>query len=227
MSDRRRRDLGTRLSDAILSLQPTACWPLDDGAGPLRDASGRGWNAAVTGSPTFGVAAADPIGRGIDWVASPYATTAVGVPVATTAVTVLGLVRTTSSGAQRPFLTRYACFDIRVHSGGQALFQVQQANGVAHAAALSGAAANDGSWHLAWGTFDGTTVRCAVDAVAAGSSAALTGTWGTGSGQPAIIAKDAGTGTLFSGTLAHLALFTDRVLPDATRSWLAAIIKGG
>lgn len=228
---RYRDPLSTRLRDAILSLQPTAYWPLDDGNGPLRDIAGGNWNATVTGSPTFGVGAQDPIGRGVTFSGTgQYVTTSGSVPTPAASVSVGCLYRTTDATASaRYVLSRAAAsnytWGLRLDASQRAVFDAYQGTTSVHASATVTGATNDGNWHLIVGTFDGTTIRCYRDTATA-SSTTLTSTWkkdSTAGVQVAAIAN----GALFPGTGAHAFLITDRVLTAAAVLWLYSIAAGG
>lgn len=223
-----------RLRDAILSLQPTAYWPLDDGSGPLRSL-GQNWPATVTGSPTFGVAAPDPIGRGITWSGSgQYATTDTSVPVPASSVSLLAILRTTdSSAAQRAIVARGAAnqytWELQFNTAHKPKMIAYQAAGSTHCTATAATAANDGAWRLVIGTFDGTTawVRHGwAGGYETASDGTLTSTWHKSSTAAVSLAARITT-ALFPGTVAHLAYWSDRVLTDAEARWLTSIAFGG
>jgi len=219
-----------RLRDAILSLQPTAYWPLDDGSGVLRDIAG-GWNATVTGSPLYRVAARPPIDRGITWSGSgQYATTSTSVPTPVASISVGAWFQTTDATASaRVMLGRGASsqysWDLRLGASHTAGLTVLQSNNSGHAAALVAGATNDGQWHLVVGTFDGTTLRNYRD-TATNSSTSLTGTWHTASTAAVQVAALA-SGVLWPGALAHLFIINDRVLSASSVRWLLSIGMGG
>lgn len=234
---RRTRLPGNRLRDAILSLQPTAYWPLDDTGTPLRSLA-QNWTAAVTGSPTYAVAAPDPIGRSIAWPGgSVYASTATSFPNPSASISVLCLMRTTDATASvrrlfaRGATSQYS-WEIRMGATHGLVFVPLQSDGTAHANVNLGntTAANDGFWYLLMGTFDGTTVagykaKLGSTPVSA-SNTTLTASWYKSSTAAVQIAA-MNSATTFPGTLAHAAIWNDRIIPAATFAWLASIAGGG
>lgn len=236
MRHRYRDPLPSRLRDAILSLQPTAYWPLDDGSGPLRSL-GQSWPATVTGSPTFGVAAPEPIGRGITWIGSgQYATTSGSVPVPSSSLSVLAIAATTdTTAASRSIVSRGAAsqysWDLRISSTHAFQFIASQSSSAGHAAATVGASVNDGNLCLVVGTFDGTTIRAyrgvlATGQFASASSTSLTGTWHKASTAGVQIAARADV-QQFPGSIFTAAVLTDRVLTESELRWLFSIAAGG
>lgn len=233
---RSRDPLTDRLRDAILSLQPTAYWPLDDGGSPLRDIAGGNWNATVTGSPSR-VAAQEPIGSGWAFSGSgQYGAVSASIPTPTASISVLGLFRTTdAAAAQRQFLTRHAASQASWTLGlgtthGQQ-FICYQSGGSAHASAGVGTASNDGRWTLYAGSFDGTTIRAyrvsSTGTVAENTSTSLTGTWHTASTAAVGIAHR-NTALLWPGDLAHLAYWRDGIVLNRSHAtWLGSVAFGG
>lgn len=220
-----------RLRDAILSLQPTAYWPLDDGNGPLRDIAGN-WSAAVTGTPLYRQAAPQPIGRGVTWSGTgQYAVSSGSVPTPAASVSVLVFLNTTNATAsvRTPAARRFSnqnSWWLRLNSDHSVGFFAMQADGTNHCTATVAGAVNDGLWHIVTGTFDGTTLRVMRDAATPATSTSLTGSWHTASTAGIGIAQNT-TSNLFPGTLAHLALFTDRVVTHTEHLWLRTIAAGG
>ena len=225
----------TRLTDAILSLQPTAYWPMDEGVGNLRDPAG-GWTADVTGSPAFGVAAPSPIGRCVTWSGSgQYATSSGSVPVPTASISVACLMSTTdATAAGRYLMSRYAAsnrsWTLSMTATHAFSFTCDQAAGAAHVTAVFGSASNDGRWYLVGGTFDGTTAWGYLGrpngVFGANSSGALTGSWKKDSTAGIGIAQ-LSAASLFPGSIAHVAYWADRVLTAADFRYLTAVAQGG
>lgn len=225
----RRRD---RLIQSVLDSRPTALWWMRDAAGPLRDIAGNHWDATVTGSPLYGVGAREPIGRGVTWPGgSVYATTATNIPTPTSSVSALMVWNTAdASAAFRTALARAApsqhSWTIRLHTSHVAQFLALQSSSTTHATASTTGATNDGNWHLAVGSFDGTTIRCGRDAAAAVTSTSLTGSWHTAS-TAAVQVGAHNSANSFIGTTAHLAYWADRVITDAERLQWYAYMAGG
>lgn len=224
-----RRD---RLDRAILDLRPTLYLPMRDPVGPLRDASGGRWDATITGSPTYGVAAPSPIGRGVTWSGSgQYATTGTGIPNPSTGISVLAIGKTSDGSAtNRHFIARANSFRLYLNGGHTPTMDIIQPGGSTHAGINAGAAANTGEWFMAVGTFDGATVTCrlifAGGSLSSNSSSSLTGSWGKASVAAATIGSNGAAG-YFVGTSAHTAIINDRVLTTADVRWLASVAFGG
>lgn len=222
---------GNRLAKAILSLHPTAYWPLDDGGSPLRDVS-RGWSATVTGSPSYGVAAPSPIGRGVTFSGTgQYAATATSIPTPATSMSVLALFATSDATAASRFLasrgasSQYS-WGLHLQSNHTIGGLVYQNTGSIHASVGVSGTVNDGAWHLAGMTFDGTTLRGYKDS-ATNSSTSLTGSWHKASTGPVRIAAAGNAGSLWIGTEACVVYWADRVLTAAEFLFLNAIARGG
>jgi hypothetical protein len=228
--DRRR---ATRLRDAILSLQPTAYWPLDDGNGPLRDIAGN-WNATVTGTLGYGVAAPDPIGRGITFDGSSRGLSSTSAPVPTASLSVLALIRTTNaSAATRVFAGRGAAsqysWELDMDASHVARFLIWRADGGALNSASANVVVNDGGWWLVAGSCDGTNVRHhAYSATTATDSAptAVSTTWHLASTAGIYIAQIAGSSG-YIGVEGHVAVFNDKVIGPTQLRWLRSIAFGG
>lgn len=199
-------------------------------AGTIVRAAPSFWNAAVTGSPTYGVAAPSPIGQGITWSGTgQYATTATSIPTPSASVSVVALFATTNASASaRALAGRTAAsqssWELRLSSSHTVVFNPMQSGGSSHASAAVSGATNDGLWHVAGGTYDGTTVRTYRDTATA-SSTTLTGSWHTAS-TAAISLASYGTGDVYPGSLAHVAYWADRVLTAPEFLFLNAIAKG-
>ena len=219
-------DLPPSLDDAILSLNPTAFFPLTDGSSPLRDVA-RGWDATVTGSPTFGVPVRSPFERAVTFSGTgQYATASPSVPTPATSMSVLAFLSTTNATASaRAMIGRAAAlqysFELRLGNSHTVLFNPLQSSGSSHVVATVAGAINDGNWHMAGGTFDGTTCWCYRDLLS-GSSTTLTGTWHKTSTAALQIAAFA-SGDLFPGTLSRVAYWADRVLTAAEYRWLYSV----
>jgi len=223
-----------RLRDAILSLAPTAYWPLDDGAGPLRDIAG-GWNAAVTGSPTFRVAAQDPIERGVTWSGTgQYATTSGSVPTPAASVSVACMFRTTNAtAATRAIFSRGATnqnsWQLDLSSANAPRFLIFTTTAGSTNGIQVGGAANDGRWHLMVGTSDGSFVRgyrASAAGFTVGTPLADSIVWHLASTAGLQVAARADA-TPFPGDTAHAAYWNDRVLTEADARWLGTIAFGG
>jgi Concanavalin A-like lectin/glucanases superfamily len=152
-------------------------WQLNDGAGAVAaDSSGYGDNGVLIGGAT--------------WVTGPLngalsfdgATGKVRVPNGPqleppAAVTVSAWVEHAGSpGAYRYVLAKggFGCtaasYGLYSGPGGGLQFYVSRQNGAVYArSAEAGQAVWDGKWHLAVGTFDGTTIRLYVDGAQVGS----------------------------------------------------------
>jgi len=224
-----RRD---RVDRAILDLRPTLYLPMRDPVGPLRDASGGRWDAAVTGSPTLGVAAPSPIGRGVVFSGTgQYATTDGGVPTPTASMSVLSIfVTTNASAANRTIAGRGASSQfswvLRIEATHIVAFRLFQSDGSAHGGTSTTGAVNDGAIHLALGTFDGTTLRTYRDDQAASPATPSGGTWHKASTAGIQIAALNST-SLLPGTACPTAYWADRVISDGERLMVNAIAKGG
>lgn len=201
-------------------------------AGTIVRAAPSFWNAAVTGSPTYGVAAPSPIGQGITWSGTgQYATTSTSFPTPAASVSVLALFATTDvTAAVRIISGRGAAnqhsWDIRISAAHNVQFFALQSDGTTHASAAVVDTSTDGLWRLAMGTFDGTTIRAYKDALARASSTSLTGSWHKASTAGVQVAGRSNS-LLFPGTVGHVAIWSDRVISDAERLWLHSIAKGG
>lgn len=224
-----------RLRSSILALSPTAYWPLDDAASPLRDLGGGAYGGTVTGSPTYAVAAPNPIGSGVTFSGSgQYATTSASLPTPASGISVFALFNTSSTAGTKHIAGRYsvgqASWIMDVTAAGSGRFFVFQSNGSSHATAGWGGGnlMAAGSWCALLGTFDGTTVSttgAAGSTVSTGTSTTLTGAWHTASTVAAQIAS-ANTSNLFPGTLAHVAYWADRILTVADFRYLRSIAFG-
>lgn len=221
----------SRLRDAILSLQPTAYWPLDDGSGPLRSLVG-GWNATVTGSPTYGVAAREPIGRGVTWSGSgQYATTSTAIPNPASAMTVMVIFRVTDATAAVRALAARAgevnqnSWTLHLNGSHNLAFQALQAGGSAHAATSTSGTVNDGAIHVGTGTFDGSTITVRFDGNAVASSTSLTGAWHVASTSGLMIAHRNGS-TLLPGT-EYGVIYWTRAISQSEHLFIQNIARGG
>jgi hypothetical protein len=235
MRSRLRDPLPSRLTDALRSYQPTGLWDQQDGAGALSDLTGR-WPATVTGSPTYRVAAPDPIGWGITWSGTGmYASTATSFPTPSASISVLSLVSTTNATAAARYIASRAAasqwswgLDLAATHVGR--FSVFQAAGAIHATASTAGAINDGNWWLVAGTFDGTTVSfhrvSSTGVYGGGSNGSLTGSWHKAS--TAAVQLSAGNSTnLLPGTSSRTVVINDRILTAADVRYIASIVRGG
>jgi hypothetical protein len=222
----RRRD---RLDKAFMAYQPGGFWPGDDGAGPLRDLTGR-WPAAVTGSPTYRSALPSPVRQGISWGASPYATTSTSVPNPATSLSVVACLRTaTATASGHTIVARSDSWEIRLSAGHLLLVSLYNTVAGVHAQVVGGVAENNGALKMVALTFDGTTLRTYITsggAITAASSASLTGTWKAASAAAITIAA-LGTSFAFDGVTSKHLYLPDRVLSSADVASLASIVFGG
>lgn len=221
-----------RLTEALLDLGMIV-WPHDDAAGNLRTLGGT-WPGTMTGSPTYGVAARDPIGRGITYSGSgQFATASTSFPNPTTGLSVLSVIATTSASASNRAIcargaggTGQGGHSLQMTAAHALMFKVFQADGTDHASATVSGAVNDGAIHLLAGTFDGTTITAYRDLAAPATSTSLTGSWGKASTAALRIANLNG-GFLFPGTVYRNAVGIDRVLTASDISALVALATGG
>lgn len=204
----------------VLATSPVAYWPMGEATGNLADASGNGWTATVTGSPTYGVAGPTVTrGTGVTWdgTNTMYAETSASLTTPPgTALTVMCW-----------FLTSAAATDYlvtRVNTGSTS-WQLTSESGVVGAnllntsnamygEAYAGSGLNDGSWHWAAMTWDGTTLTAYADASTA-TDTTFSGTWVQASTAPVRISTGYATYiNNFTGSTCHAAIW-NRVLTSA------------
>jgi hypothetical protein len=211
----------SKFASSLLALSPTGYWRLEDTGSPLLDEVAAR-NMAVTGSPTYGATGAVNGGanRAITFSGSgQYAVGPTAFPTPSTSISVACWFKTTdtSTPSSRRLFTRTGTgqnsWMLSMTSAHRMRFLIFQADGTTHAdAPESSGTRNDGLWHLAVGTFDGTTIRLYIDGGQVASSTTLAGTWHKAStAAPAIAASSAGT-FLFPGSVDEVAIFNDRVL---------------
>ena len=226
----RRAEPIASLQDAILSLQPTAYWPLDDRGSPLRPLAG-GRTAAVTGTPTYGVAVQGPIERAMTLPGTAYAVSSTALPQATTALSAIAIFATTNAtAASRVLLARYTgaqpSWILYLSSAHKPTATLYQSGGAGFMGANNTANANDGLWHLSALTYDGTTLGITTDGVLA-TSTSQTGAWHTAPTVAPSIGGSAGGATLYTGSLAHCAYWANRALTASELAWLRSFMRGG
>lgn len=219
-----------RLRSSFLALSPTAYWPMSDVASPLSDVVG-GFGGTVTGSPTYAAAAPSPIAKGVTWSGTgQYALTSNSITAPTASVSVAVLFKTSASGATQALVCRYTAaqpsWQLLITSGGLVQFIGYQSGGAAHVTIGTSSTYNDGQWHLAVGTFDGTTAAVMVDAETRRTSTSLTGSWNKSPTMGVSIAGSGGGFSLLTGSTAHAGYWVDRVVTDAERLWLRSIVAG-
>lgn len=81
-----------------------------------------------------------------------------------------------------------------------------QQNGATHLAIENATVVNNGAWHMATLTYDGTTLRIYVDAGTAATTTAKTGSWFNGTADLCLGSRTGGSG-LFTGSLDDVSFF--------------------
>lgn len=150
-----------RLLDYALPLRPTACIPSDEASGNLRDISGNGLTATMTGSPTYGTIAPSVVGgRAVTYSGTAqYATTSAPTNATSRTSVVAAFMTTNSTAAIRTIVSRYAAasqesWTMVLNSSHIPVFQTFQAGGSLFAQTNAALAANDGQWHLLGASID-------------------------------------------------------------------------
>ena len=225
-------DLPPSLGDAILSLNPTAYWPLDDGHGPLRSLA-QNWPATVTGSPTYGVAAQSPIGRGVTVASSPSALTAVSFPAASSAISMCAMVNLAYNAGNRTILDRFTTgqgswvWDI---ANGLNRFITKTSAGATADAYSPSTVVGDSTWHFVYASFRASDKLFTLCTDGTISTSTGTGTWDPSQASIGVNIWASNTASLtarMNGTTAHVALWNDLYLSQAAVSWLSSIARGG
>lgn len=208
-------------SDVVLADSPLAYWRLDEtsGATQFSDASGNSHPATISGTPSYSTTHYVENGS-VQFSGTQYGSAASGTWCGTMssysieawfATTVTGvkmLVSYDNSGASPGTATRV--FMLYVENGAVRFTPLMSSGSYVQLLSPS-ATYNDGLWHHAVGTWDGTTAKLYVDGSQV-TSAALSGTTTSGGGQPILI----GTGNnnapgnylQYTGYLDEVALYS-------------------
>lgn len=208
-------------SSTILADSPLAYWKLDEttGATQFADSSGNSHPATISGTPTYSTSYKVDIGS-VAFSGSQYGSVAtttggwlsststysVEVWFSTTATGTRALVMYDNSGVVPGNATRFFMFYL---SNGNVIFNPFNSGGT-YVTLTSPLAYNDGIWHHAVGTWDGTTVRLYVDGSQVNSTA-LSGTSPTGGNWPLTLATGCngavGNYIQYSGSLDEVAVY--------------------
>lgn len=232
---RHRDPLPSRLTDAILSLQPTALWPMDDGNGPLRDIAGGNWNAAVTGTLAYRTAAASLIERAVTGTGTQYGVTSTSVPNPTTAMSVVSLISTTdATAANRAIIGRYsagagASWRLMLDTAHKPNATMFTNVAGTHVSWNANVVVNTGAWWLVAFSFTdavgGTVWASNGSTLVSGASGVTSGAWNPTS-SAAIHLGANGTFAPFPGSWAKQAYFR-RALTETDVRYLASVAFGG
>jgi hypothetical protein len=214
-------------------------WPMNEGRGQVvRDLSGNGLTGRL--GSTTGADANDPTWAGFwplaylrfdgdDFIALPDS------PVLEPQqLTVAAFVRGTGSPGPFKYVVSkggIACdagsYGLYTGFGGGLAFYVSDGSGFSGVAISPEAPATvwDGKWHVAAGTYDGTTVRMFVDGVqvGAGTPAAMTIGYGLPSDLPYIGAYRAGCDLMLKGDLAQVSIWNTALPVGSIATWLASL----
>jgi len=170
-------------SPALAASGPVGVWKLDEGSGTAaRDSSGNGNNGVLSGGATwvpgvFGSAVA------LDGSTGEVKVTDNNALEPATAVTVSAWVKAVGSpGTYRYIVAKggnqciAASYGLYTGLNGGLEFYVSQHHGATFGLSPdAGQGVWDGNWHLAIGTYDGTTIRLYIDGVQVGSGTPQTG----------------------------------------------------
>jgi hypothetical protein len=169
---------------ALAASGPVGVWKLDEGGGATAaDGSGNGNNGVLSGGATwvpgvFGGAIA------LDGSTGEIKVSDNNALEPATAVTVSAWVKAAGSpGTYRYIVAKggnqciAASYGLYTSLNGGLEFYISQHHGITYALSPdAGQGVWDGNWHLAVGTFDGTTIRLYIDGVQVGSGTPQTGT---------------------------------------------------
>ena len=208
-------------STTVLADSPTAYWKLDEttGATQFADSSGNSHPATISGTPTYTTTYKVDVGS-TQFNGTQYGSVASGAWFgsltsfsveawfSTTAFTGRSFISYDNSGASPGTATRVFQF---YESNGLVVFLPLMSSGSYVTLTSPTSTYNDGIWHHAVGTWDGTTARLYIDGSQV-ASAALSGTTTSGGGQPILIGTGSNNGVgnfnQYSGYLDEVAIYT-------------------
>jgi hypothetical protein len=204
----------------ILADSPLAYWKLDESSGATQfaDSSGNSHPATIAGTPVYSTASKVDIGS-IQFDATQYGSITSGAWFGIRSTfSVEAWFSTTTTGLrmligydniiQNPGNpTRVFQFYL---SGGQVIFLPLMSSGSYAVASSPATTYNDGAWHHAVGTYDGTSVRLFIDGTQV-ASVALSGSTTDGGGQPILLgsgfSNSPGNTYQYIGYLDELAIY--------------------
>lgn len=225
-----------RLLDYALPLRPTGVWPLDEASGNLRDISGSGLTATLTGSPTYGTIAPSVIGgRGITFSGTAqYATTSAPTN-STSRMSVVAAFKTTdSTAAIRTIVARYAgssqeSWSLFLNTSHVPVVQFYQAGASLYAQTNTGIAANDGQWHLSGASLDTSLASLPINMAFdrfLNRGGTPSGSWNGASTAGITIASRA-TSNLWTGAIGIVLYWHDTALTTGQLREMGQIFTGG
>lgn len=217
MYDRYYLYLPADYASKVLATSPVAYWKMDEKSGNLVDATGNGWTATVTGSPTYGVSGPSvPATTGIDFSGTgQYATISSSLGTPTDDMTVMAWFNLAGSSGNHDLISRGATdqysWTLRPQ-GGYPYATLYQSDGTTHATAGVDNGGSFGStWHwMAMTWDDGATLTTYYDDLTPATDTSFAGSWHKAStASPAIgaINVDVTPAFLLDGSVCHIAIW--------------------